>query len=43
MRGDEKGKVSGSHAATPALLAHELRVPAQPAVAPELERHYYFL
>jgi len=33
--------MGGPHPPACALRPHELRVPTQPAVAPELERHYF--
>jgi hypothetical protein len=41
LRGDQQREVSRPDAAALTLLARELRVPAQPALAPELERHYF--
>jgi hypothetical protein len=41
LRGHEQRKMTSCDAAALALLAHELRVSTQPAVAPKLERHYF--
>ena len=41
LSGNEQCEMRCTDPATLALLAHELRVPAQPTVAPKFERHYF--
>jgi hypothetical protein len=41
LRSDQQREVRGRDAGSQPLRAHELRVPPQPPVPPELERHYF--
>jgi hypothetical protein len=41
LRRYKQREVLRTHAATEPLRAYELRVPAQPALLPEVERHYF--